>query len=162
VLHGSGGDFGLINAAQAAGGIGGGLVAASLGRRLDPVATLSYCAIAFGAIDVVLFLYPLAWPAVWPAAVLIAAAGVAGTFMVTAAMTLMQDHTTDRYRGRIFGALGAVEGVAIVTGTVTAGVLAHVLGIVAVLSVQGAGYVAAGVLVLALLQAPHRFAAATE
>ena len=162
VLHGSGGDFGLINAAQAAGGIGGGLVAASLGRRLDPVATLSYCAIAFGAIDLVLFLYPLAWPAVWPAAVLIAGAGVAGTFMLTAAMTLMQDHTTDRYRGRIFGALGAVEGLAIVTGTVAAGVLAHVLGIVAVLSVQGAGYIAAGVLVLALLQAPHRVAAATK
>jgi Na+/melibiose symporter-like transporter len=161
-LHGSGGDFGLINAAQAAGGIGGGLVAASLGRRLDPVATLSYCAIAFGAIDLVLFLYPLAWPAVWPAAVLIAGAGVAGTFMLTAAMTLMQDHTSDRFRGRIFGALGAVEGVAIVAGTVTAGILAHVVGIVAVLSVQGAGYVAAGVLVLALLQAPHRFAAATK
>jgi Na+/melibiose symporter-like transporter len=162
VLNGSGGDFGLINATQAAGGIGGGLVAASLGRRLDPVATLSYGAIAFGAIDLVLFLYPLAWPAVWPAAMLIAGAGVAGTFMLTAAMTLMQEHTTDRYRGRVFGALGAVEGVAIVTGTVAAGVLAHVLGIVAVLSVQGAGYIAAGVLVLALLQAPNRFAAATE
>ena len=162
VLHGSGGDFGLINAAQAAGGIGGGLVAASLGRRLDPVATLSYCAIAFGAIDLVLFLYPLGWPAVWPAAMLIAGAGVAGTFMLTAAMTLMQEHTTDRYRGRVFGALGAVEGVAIVTGTVAAGVLAHVLGIVAVLSVQGAGYVAAGILALALLQAPQRFAPATD
>jgi hypothetical protein len=78
--------------------------------------------------------------------------------MLTAAMTLMQAHTTDGYRGRVFGALGAVEGVAIVTGTVGAGVLAHVLGIVAVLSVQGAGYVAAGMLVLALLQAPHRLA----
>ena len=158
VLHGSGGDFGLINAAQAAGGIGGGLVAAALGRRLDPVGTLSLSAITFGAIDLTLFLYPLAWPAVWPAAILIAGAGVAGTFMLTAAMTLMQEHTTDGYRGRVFGALGAVEGVAIVTGTVGAGVLAHVLGIVAVLSVQGAGYVAAGMLVLALLQAPHRLA----
>ena len=158
VLHGSGGDFGLINAAQAAGGIGGGLVAAALGRRLDPVGTLSLSAITFGAIDLTLFLYPLAWPAVWPAAILIAGAGVAGTFMLTAAMTLMQEHTTDGYRGRVFGALGAVEGVAIVTGTVGAGFLAHVLGIVAVLSVQGAGYVAAGMLVLALLQAPHRLA----
>ena len=162
VLHGTGADFGWINAAQAAGGIGGGLVAASLGRRLDAVATLSYCAIAFGAIDLILFLYPLAWPAVWPAAMLIAGAGVAGTFMLTAAMTLMQDHTTDRYRGRVFGALGAIEGLAIVTGTVAAGLLAHVLGIVAVLSVQGAGYVAAGILVLALLQAPHRLAAVTD
>lgn len=162
VLHGSGGDFGLINAAQAAGGIGGGLVAAALGRRLEPVATLSFSAIAFGAVDLTLFLYPLAWPAVWPATILIAGAGVAGTFMLTAAMTLMQEHTTDRYRGRVFGALGAVEGVAIVAGTVAAGVLAHVLGIVAVLSVQGAGYVAAGILVLALLQAPHRLAPATD
>jgi Na+/melibiose symporter-like transporter len=162
VLHGTGADFGLINAAQAVGGIGGGLVAASLGRRLDPVAALSYSAVAFGAVDLILFLYPLAWPGVWPAAVLIAGAGIAGAFMLTAAMTLMQEHTTDRYRGRVFGALGAVEGLAIVTGTVAAGVLGHVLGIVAVLSVQGAGYVAAGILVLALLQAPHRLAPATE
>jgi hypothetical protein len=77
-------------------------------------------------------------------------------------MTLMQEHTTDRFRGRVFGALGAVEGVAIVTGTVAAGVLANVLGIVAVLSVQGAGYVAAGIVVLALLQAPDRLAPATD
>jgi Na+/melibiose symporter-like transporter len=162
VLHGTGADFGLINAAQAAGGIGGGLVAASLGNRLDPMAALSFSAIAFGAVDLILFLYPLGWPVVWPAAMLIAGAGIAGAFMLTSAMTLMQKHTTDRYRGRVFGALGAVEGVAIVTGTVAAGVLAHVLGIVAVLSVQGAGYVAAGILVLALLQAPHRLAPATE
>jgi Na+/melibiose symporter-like transporter len=162
VLHGTGADFGLINAAQAAGGIGGGLLAASLGNRLDPVAALSYSAIAFGAVDLILFLCPLGWPVVWPAAMLIAGAGIAGAFMLTAAMTLMQKHTTDRYRGRVFGALGAVEGVAIVTGTVAAGVFAHVLGIVPVLSVQGAGYVVAGILVLALLQAPHRLAPATE
>jgi Na+/melibiose symporter-like transporter len=162
VLHGTGAGFGLINAAQAAGGIGGGFLAASLGRRLDAASALSYSAIAFGGVDLILFLYPLAWPVLWPAAMLIAGAGIAGAFMLTAAMTLMQEHTTDRYRGRVFGALGAVEGAAIVAGTVAAGVLAHVTGVVAVLSVQGAGYVVAGILVLALLQAPHRLAAATE
>jgi Na+/melibiose symporter-like transporter len=162
VLHGTGADFGLINAAQAVGGIGGGLAAASLGSRLDPVTALSYSATAFGAADLILFLYPLAWPVVWPAAVLIAGAGIAGAFMLTAAMTLMQGHTNDRYRGRVFGALGAVEGLAIVVGTVAAGVLANVVGIVAVLSVQGAGYVGAGILVLALLRAPHGLAPATE
>ena len=162
VLHGTGADFGLINAAQAVGGIGGGLTAASVGSRLDPVGALSYSATAFGAIDLILFLYPLAWPAVWPAAALIAGAGIAGAFMLTAAMTLMQRHTTDRYRGRVFGALGAVEGLAIVVGTIAAGVLANVLGIVAVLSVQGAGYVGAGILVLALLRAPQGLAPATE
>jgi MFS family permease len=162
VLHGTGAEFGLINAAQAVGGIAGGLAAASLGSRLDPVAALSHSATAFGAVDLILFLYPLAWPTVWPAAILLAGAGIAGAFMLTAAMTLMQEHTTDRYRGRVFGALGAVEGVAIVVGTVAAGVLANVLGIVAVLSVQGAGYVAAGLLVLAMLRASHGLVPAAE
>jgi MFS family permease len=143
------------------GGIGGGFLAALLGRRLDPATSLGYAAAAFGGIDLVLFLYPLAWPGVWPAAVLIAGAGVAGAFMLTAAITLLQEHTTDRYRGRVFGALGAVEGLAIAIGTIGAGILAGALGIVPVLSIQGAGYIVAGALVLMRLHVPGRVAAAT-
>jgi Na+/melibiose symporter-like transporter len=161
VLHGTGAAFGLINAAQAVGGIGGGFLAALLGRRLDPATSLGYAAAAFGGIDLMLFLYPLAWPGVWPAAVLIAGAGIAGAFMLTAAITLLQDHTTDRYRGRVFGALGAVEGLAIAIGTIGAGFLAGVFGIVPVLSIQGAGYIVAGALVLMRLHVPGRVAAAT-
>jgi predicted MFS family arabinose efflux permease len=160
VLHGTGAAFGLINAAQAVGGIGGGFLAALLGRRLHPVAALGYAAAAFGAIDLMLFLYPLAWPAVWPATMLIAGAGIAGAFMLTAAITLLQDHTTDRYRGRVFGALGAVEGLSIAIGTIGAGLLARVFGIVPVLSIQGAGYIVAGALVLVRLHMPRRLAAA--
>jgi hypothetical protein len=54
----------------------------------------------------------------------------------------------------VFGALGVVEGVAVVAGTLTAGLLAQALGIVPVLAAQGAGYVLAGIAVLALLRAP--------
>jgi hypothetical protein len=43
-----------------------------------------------------------------------------------------------------------------------AGVLANVLGIVAVLSVQGVGYVTAGFLVLAMLRASPGLVAAAE
>ena len=160
VLHGTGAAFGLINAAQAVGGIGGGFLAVLRGRRPDPVAVLGYAAAAFGTVDLILFLYPLAWPAVWPAATLIAGAGIAGAFMLTAAITLLQQHTTDRYRGRVFGALGAVEGLAIAIGTIAAGVLARVFGIVPVLSIQGAGYIVAGALVLVRLHMPRRLAAA--
>jgi Na+/melibiose symporter-like transporter len=160
VLHGTGSAFGLINAAQAVGGIGGGFLAASLGRRLDPVAALGSAAAAFGTIDLILFLYPLAWPAVWPAAMLIAGAGIAGAFMLTAAITLLQEHTTDRYRGRVFGALGAVEGLAIAIGTIGAGLLARGFGIIPILSIQGAGYIVAGALVLVRLHLPRRLAAA--
>jgi predicted MFS family arabinose efflux permease len=152
VLHGSGRDYGVVMAAQAIGGIAGGLLAASLGDRFDTARTLGCAAIAFGALDLALFLYPLVWVAVWPGTVIIAVVGIPGAFLIAAALTLIQRHAGDAHRGRVFGALGVVEGVAVVAGTLTAGFLARSLGIVAVLAVQGAGYVLAGALVLAVLQ----------
>jgi predicted MFS family arabinose efflux permease len=154
VLHGSGGAYGLVTSAQAVGGIAGGLVVAALGDRLNPATALGAGALAFGAIDLALFLYPLAWPAVWPATALIAAAGLPGALLLAGAMTLLQRNAGDGVRGRVFGALGVVEGVAVVAGTLTAGLLAQALGIVPVLAAQGAGYVLAGIAVLALLRAP--------
>jgi MFS family permease len=89
---------------------------------------------------------------VWPGIVLIAVAGIPGAFLIAAALTLIQRHTSDRHRGRVFGALNVVEGVALVAGTLTAGFLAQSLGVVAVLATQGAGYVVAGWFVLAVLR----------
>ena len=68
------------------------------------------------------------------------------------AMTLIQRNTADSHRGRVFGALGAVEGIAIVAGTVAAGFLGQTVGIIPVLAVQGGGYVAAGLLVVVALR----------
>ena len=160
VLHGGGGAYGAVSAAQAVGGIAGGLVVAALGDRLNPATALGCGALAFGALDLALFLYPLAFAAVWPAAVLIALAGLPGALVLAGAMTLLQRNTGDGLRGRVFGALGAVEGAAVVAGTLTAGLLAQTLGIVAVLAAQGAGYVLAGAAMLALLPATPRAAAA--
>jgi Na+/melibiose symporter-like transporter len=153
VLHAGGGAYGAISAAQAVGGITGGLVVAALGDRLNPATALGVGALAFGSIDLALFLYPLAASAVWPAAVLIAAAGLPGALLFAGAMTLLQRHTGDGVRGRVFGALGMVEGAAVVAGTLTAGLLAQTLGVVPVLAAQGAGYVLAGIAMLALLPA---------
>jgi hypothetical protein len=58
-------------------------------------------------------------------------------------LTLVQRHTSDIHRGRIFGAFCTVEGIAIVSGTITAGFLAQAIGIIPVLSAQGAGYILA-------------------
>ena len=38
-------------------------------------------------------------PAVWPRTVLVAAAGIPGAFVIVAALTLIQRHTTDTHRG---------------------------------------------------------------
>jgi Na+/melibiose symporter-like transporter len=149
-LHGSGTDYGIINSLQAVGGIAGALTVTALGDRLEPGVLLGRAALAFGFIDLAIFLYPLIAHTVWPAEVLMVIVGVPGAFIVACSMTLLQRHTADRHRGRVFGALGAVEGIAVVVGTAAAGVLAQSIGIVPVLVTQGAGYVLAASLVGAL------------
>jgi predicted MFS family arabinose efflux permease len=69
VLHGSGPDYGFVVSAQAVGGIAGGLIAAALGSRARPALLFGWGAVAFGLVDLVLFLYPLAYVALWPAVV---------------------------------------------------------------------------------------------
>jgi Na+/melibiose symporter-like transporter len=153
VLHGSGPDYGVIVAAQAVGGIIGGLIAAAAGSRLRPAWLFGGGAVAFGAIDLVLFLYPLVQVAIWPAIALMIVVGVPGALLLAGGMTLLQGATTDSHRGRVFGALGAIEGVAIVAGTIAAGFLGQSVGIIPVLATQGGGYLVGGVAILLALRA---------
>jgi Na+/melibiose symporter-like transporter len=68
VLHGSSQAYGVVAAVQAVGGIVGGLAAASIGQRASASWLLGWGAVAFGAVDLAIFLYPLGYVAVWPAA----------------------------------------------------------------------------------------------
>jgi len=106
--------------------------------------------VLFGLVDLAIFLYPLAYVAAWPAAVGMVLVGLPGAVTTAGFMTLFQRHTTDSHRGRVYGLLALVQSLAVVVGTTTAGLLGGLLGIVPVLAYQGAGYVAAGGLVLAM------------
>jgi MFS family permease len=159
VLHGSSQAYGVVSAVQAIGGIVGGLLAASIGHRVSPAKLLGWGAVAFGAVDLAIFLYPLGYVAVWPAALGMIVVGLPGALTLAGAMTLFQRNTEDLYRGRVFGALNAVEGVAILAGTVGAGLLGQAVGIIPVLAFQGGGYVAAGLAMLIVLRAETRTAA---
>jgi hypothetical protein len=86
--------------------------------------------------------------------------GVPGALTIAGAMTLFQRSTDDARRGRVFGGLGAVEGVAILAGTLCAGFLGQAIGIIPVLAVQGGGYVVAGFAMLIVLRADPAAAAA--
>ena len=116
VLHGSSQAYGLVAAVQAIGGLAGGVIAASVGRRISASQLPGWGAVAFGAVDLGIFLYPLGYVAVWPAAVGMVIVGVPGALTIAGAMTLFQRSTDDGLRGRVFGALGAVEGIAILAG----------------------------------------------
>jgi len=152
VLHGSSQAYGLVVSAQAVGGIAGGLIAASVGHRIRASWLFGWGAAAFGAVDLMLFLYPLVRATVPPAVVLMTVVGVPGALMVAGAMTLVQRQTSDTSRGRFIGAFNAVEGIAIVCGTTTAGFLGQALGIIPVLAAQGASYLIGGLAVVIALR----------
>lgn len=152
VLHAGSGSYGLIVAAQAIGGIIGGLVTATVGNRLPTAPALGWAAITFGLIDLAIFLYPLQLAAAWPSVVLMVLVGFPGALIATSVTTLMQRHTTRHHRGRVFGALDAVEGLAVVTGTCAAGLLGRTVGIIPILVAQGGGYLLAGSFVVAKLR----------
>ncbi|NUP49669.1 MAG: MFS transporter [Catenulispora sp.] len=148
VLHGDSQAYGLIAAVQAIGGILGGLAVAALGSRIPPQRMLAFGAIMFGICDLAIFLYPLVYTAVWPAAAGMVIAGLPGALTLAGLFTLFQQHTTDAYRGRAFGALASVEGVCQLAATFAAGYASQALGIIPVIVVQGVCYVAAGFAVL--------------
>jgi Na+/melibiose symporter-like transporter len=152
VLHGSGQEYGVIVSIQAVGGIAGGLVAAGLGDRVRASRLFGWGAVLFGAIDLAMFLYPLVFVSVWPAAFFMLVVGMPGALTLAGAMTLLQRNASDSHRGRVFGALGAVEGVAVVLGTLAAGFLAEAIGIIPVLAAQGGGYLIAGLYVVVALR----------
>ncbi|GHJ43449.1 MFS transporter [Catellatospora sp. TT07R-123] len=151
VLGGDARAFGVIMAAQAVGGIVGGLTAALIAHRFSPRRMFGWGAVLFGALDLVLFLYPLAADVLWPAPVLIAIVGLPVAFLTTGGMTVFQNATSDDHRGRVFGATAAVRSAAMLLGTIAAGTLGERLGILPVIATQGAGYCLAGLVVLLAL-----------
>jgi Na+/melibiose symporter-like transporter len=151
VLDGGAEALGIISGLQAVGGVIGGIFVATVGAHWSPRLMLGLGAVSFGVVDLAIALYPLAWVSAWPAAALMVVVGLPGAITTAGMMTLFQQHTEDRERGRVFGLLLLVRSSTTVLGSLTAGVLGGVLGIVPVLAWQGCGYVLAGSLVLLLL-----------
>lgn len=152
VLHGSGSEYGLIVGIQAVGGIVGGLCVASAGQRWSAYALFGVGAIVFGFIDLALFLYPLVLSGVVPAVICMLLVGVPGACAIAGLMTTFQTSTTDEYRGRVFGAITAVQGLSVLIGIGIASTLGEAVGIVPIIAIQGGGYVVGGVVVLIALR----------
>ncbi|TCO33568.1 putative MFS family arabinose efflux permease [Kribbella steppae] len=147
-LGGDGTAYGLIVSSQAVGGIVGGLVAAAIGSRLPAATMWGVGAFLFGLIDLVLFCYPLVTDSLIPAFVCMILVGLPGAFTVAGMMTVLQRLSEDSSRGRIFGAISAAEGLAVLVGIASAGVLGELAGIIPVLVFQGLGYVIGGAVIL--------------
>src|SRR5690349_9704218 len=75
-LHGGARELGWIAAAQAVGGIAGGLLGGGLGDRVPVRWLVGLGTVLLGAGDLVIFNYPRWYPELWPALVLMVAVGV--------------------------------------------------------------------------------------
>ncbi len=160
-LHSDATGYGWVLSTQAIGGLAGALVIARLGARLRPLALLVGSALAFGAIDLVLFTYPVIYPYIGPALVMLVIVGVPGAGMGAASTTLQQQETEDSHRGRVVGAIGAVASIGALIGATSAGILGEFLPVILLLVVQGSGYLIGGTAV-ALLVGRRRLRGDTE
>lgn len=151
VLGSNGVGFGLVAASQAVGGLLGSAAIGQVGQRVTPGRLLGLGAVGLGAIDLAAFNAYHVVPGLAPVLVLMTVVGLPAAGLQVGALTLLQTAIADAYRGRIFGAFGTTQALAMLIGAALAGLLGDLVGIVAVLNTQGAVYVAGGVMVLTLL-----------
>ena len=154
--------------AQAVGGILGGVIVSLVGHRFCARTLFGGGAVGFGLLDLALFLYPAAFRSVASSATGVAGDGdhrrrrTAGCGTCRRIHDDVADNTTDRVRGRVFGTVTAAQNGAMLGATLLAGFAADTLGIIPLLSAQGAIYVASGLLVLIALRHDQRIHAAAE
>ena len=155
-LHSDSAGYGAVLSTQAIGGLAGALVIGRFGTRVDPLRLLIAGALTFGAIDLVLFTYPVIYPVLGPALVGMVIVGVPGAAMGAGLTTLQQVRAEDRQRGRVVGAIGAVAGIGSLLGAILAGVAGEVVPVVALLVIQGSGYVIGGFVVAFMTRTERR------
>ena len=158
VLHGDALTRGWMASAQAVGGLIGGLLIGRVSRLVRPVYLIGLSGIVLGLVSLAL-INVTAFPidaALWvPAALalkLLQGVPIMGLFV--SVDTLLQQSVADRYRGRIFGAYGAISALTMLGGQSAASLLGDRVGLVLVLNWMGIMYLLAGVCALALLRGP--------
>jgi MFS family permease len=145
--------------AQAVGGLLGALVIGYFAGRFTPERLFGVGLLVFGILDLLLFNYPLVLSGIALGLVLIVLVGIPSVAASSGRQTLLQRDVPDRYRGRVFAALGTTSAALTLLATLVAGVVGETVGPIAMLIVQGAAYVVSGVVVLVLLT-PIRLARA--
>ena len=150
-LDGGALELGWLMSAQAVGGVLGGLVVGSAAAKLSPPRLLGLGAVLFGLTDLAIFLYPSFVQGIALGLALFVLVGIPATGVLAGLQTLLQTSAEDRFRGRVFGALGTTRALLMLAGALAGGALGDAVGVVPVLVVQGGAYVLAGLLVLALI-----------
>lgn len=149
-------ELGLLFGSQAIGGMIGSFFVGNVAKRVPPTRLLGLSAMLFGFIDLLLVNYPVLYPSIIPAFVLIAIVGIPAIGMITSTQTLLQTGAPDQYRGRVFGAFGTTVTLAGLAGMTLASAFGDALGPVIMLNLQGGGYMLAGLMAFVMLAGVRR------
>jgi MFS family permease len=144
VLHLGPEGYAALLTTSAVTGILGALLMGRFGDRFEPRTVMGWGSVVAGAMLLVKYnvaSVPLTF-------VLVALGGVVSVASAVAVETLIQQTVEDRYRGRVYGSLGASGSLLSLAGAATGGVVAQTVGIVPALTLASALVLVAGVIVL--------------
>jgi MFS family permease len=155
-LGGEAGEVGLLRGVQAVGGIAGGLVLGAVAGRIAPRTLVATGCFGFAAVCLAIWNGPMLSTAPPLYLGLFAIVGVPIAAGLAGLMTVLLGATPDEYRGRVMSTLVVADVSAQAVGTVLAGVLVDVVGLLPLLEAHAGLGLAAGVVALATLGAARR------
>lgn len=160
VFAGGASGAGIILSSQAVGGLIAGALVARAGESIPPRLLYGGGLIGLGLADLgtvnATAVVSPGMPAVALASFFMVLAGFPVVALNAAAQGILQRETLDAFRGRVFGALSAVQGVSMLAGLGLGVLVIDRVGVVAVLSAGAAMWIVAGALALARLPGDAR------
>ncbi len=148
VLHGTPMVLGWLMSAQAVGGILGSLAIPRLSKIFRPGRLMGVCGLTFSSVIIVLATIPRL-PVILPL-ILFGGAGAVGFFIPM--LTLLQTTVANEYQGRIFGALSAIQAIAMLIGMGMASGLGDHFGIVPMMLTDAGFNIVAALLAFVLIR----------
>jgi len=149
-LGGGAPELGWLMTAQAVGGLLGSIFVARYTRKVPAWITIGLGFILFGALDFLIFAFPL----FLSNALLLVVVGVPLMAMEVSAMTLFQTTTEDQYRGRVFGILGTMSGLLLLIGRGIATLIGGQVDVSMLLAAVSLLYIPTGLIAFRLLREP--------
>jgi MFS family permease len=155
-LGGEAGEVGLLRGVQAVGGIAGGVVLGAVAGRFAPRTLVAAGCFGFGAVCLVIWNGPALTTAAPPYLVLFAVVGVPIAAAMAGLTTVLLGGTPDEFRGRVMSTLVVADASAQAAGTLLAGALIGVVGLLPLLQAHAGLGLAAGVVALVALRPADR------
>jgi MFS family permease len=155
-LAGEAGEVGLLRGVQAVGGIAGGVVLGAVAGRFAPRTLVAAGCFGFGAVCLVIWNGPALTTAAPPYLVLFAVVGVPIAAAMAGLTTVLLGGTPDEFRGRVMSTLVVADASAQAAGTLLAGALIGVVGLLPLLQAHAGLGLAAGVVALVALRPVDR------